>query len=79
MDRIEGSLFVDADPTRLEQVLNNLLTNAAKYTDAGGHIAVSAEREGSNAVLRVRDTGIGIDAAMVPEDLRPLRAGRAAT
>ncbi len=66
VDRIEGSLFVDADPTRLEQVLNNLLTNAAKYTDPGGHIGVSADREGSTAVLRVRDTGIGVDAPMIP-------------
>ncbi|HEY7114929.1 MAG TPA: PAS domain S-box protein [Thermoanaerobaculia bacterium] len=66
VDGIEGSLFVEADPTRLDQVLNNLLTNAAKYTDPGGRIGVSAQREGPDAVLRVRDTGIGIDASMVP-------------
>jgi len=66
VDGIEGALFVEADPTRIDQILNNLLTNASKYTDPGGHIWVSAEREGSKAVIRVRDTGIGIDAAMVP-------------
>jgi PAS domain S-box-containing protein len=66
VDGIEGSLLVDGDPTRLEQILNNLLINAAKYTDPGGHIWVSAEREGSTAIVRVRDSGIGIDASMVP-------------
>jgi PAS domain S-box-containing protein len=66
VDGIEGSLFIDIDPTRLEQVLNNLLSNAAKYTDPGGHIWVSAEREGSTAVIRVRDSGIGIDPVLIP-------------
>ena len=51
---------LEADPTRLEQVLANLLNNAAKYTDHGGHIWLTAEQEGGEVVLRVRDTGIGI-------------------
>jgi signal transduction histidine kinase/DNA-binding response OmpR family regulator len=59
-------LAVLADPDRLAQVVSNLLTNAAKYTPPGGHIRVSAEVEGADVVLRVRDTGIGIDAAMLP-------------
>lgn len=54
------SLVVDADPVRLAQVLGNLLTNSAKYTDARGHIWVSAERAGSEVLLQVRDDGIGI-------------------
>lgn len=59
-------LRVEADATRLEQVMMNLLINAVKYTDPAGKIWLSAERDGSEAVLRVRDTGIGIAAAMLP-------------
>jgi CheY-like chemotaxis protein len=55
-----------ADPTRLEQILDNLLSNAAKYTKPGGRIEVSAERQGDEAVLRVRDTGVGISPEMLP-------------
>ncbi len=59
-------VWVDADPTRLAQVIGNLLTNAAKYTDEGGQIVLSAEREGDNVLIRVRDTGIGIPATLLP-------------
>ena len=55
-----GAITVDADATRLAQVFVNLLTNATKYTPRGGRITVSAQREGSEAVISVRDTGIGI-------------------
>jgi PAS domain S-box-containing protein len=51
---------LEADATRLEQVVSNLLNNAAKYTLPGGHIWVTAAREGDEAVVRVRDTGIGV-------------------
>ena len=61
-----GPLRVDADPTRFEQVLVNLLTNAAKYTEDGGRITVSAAREGTEAVIKVRDTGVGIAPEMLP-------------
>jgi CheY-like chemotaxis protein len=57
---------VQGDPTRLEQVLTNLLHNAAKYTDPGGRIQLTIDRDGADAVLRVRDTGIGIAADMLP-------------
>ena len=53
-------IHVDGDPTRLEQIIVNLLTNAAKYTDRGGRIEVRVERQGDQAVLRVRDSGVGI-------------------
>jgi PAS domain S-box-containing protein len=56
---------LDADLARLAQVLSNLLNNAAKYTRPGGHIWLTAERAGSNAVIRVRDNGIGIKPAML--------------
>jgi PAS domain S-box-containing protein len=54
------------DLTRLAQVLANLLNNAAKYTDEGGEIWLDARREGNQAVLRVRDTGAGIPATLLP-------------
>jgi CheY-like chemotaxis protein len=51
---------------RLAQVLSNLLGNAAKYTDEGGDVSIEAERHGSEAVIRVRDSGIGIEPDMLP-------------
>jgi signal transduction histidine kinase/CheY-like chemotaxis protein len=62
----EEPLFLVADPARLSQVISNLLNNAAKYTPPGGRVRLSVEREGDEAVLRVRDTGIGIDAELLP-------------
>ena len=59
-------LFLDADPVRLAQVVGNLLTNAAKYTEANGRIALIAIREGNEAVLRLQDNGIGIAADILP-------------
>jgi signal transduction histidine kinase/ActR/RegA family two-component response regulator len=53
-------LRLEADPTRLTQMVTNLLDNAAKYTNPGGHIELSAQHEGERVVIRVRDTGIGI-------------------
>ena len=60
------SLWLHADAARLEQVIVNLLTNAAKYTDEGGRIELSVQQEGESAVLRLRDTGIGIAAGLLP-------------
>jgi len=57
---------VDADPTRLAQVVVNLLGNAAKYTPEGGQLAVTVAREGDSAVLRVHDSGIGISPELLP-------------
>jgi PAS domain S-box-containing protein len=59
-------LRVQADFVRLGQVVSNLLTNAAKYTDPGGQIALQAAAEGGSAVIRVRDNGIGIEPEMLP-------------
>ncbi|HZX65059.1 MAG TPA: ATP-binding protein, partial [Myxococcales bacterium] len=58
-------VWVHGDTTRIEQVVWNLLSNAAKYTEPGGRIRVSLERRGTDAVLRVRDTGIGIPPPML--------------
>lgn len=54
-------LWVDADETRLDQILTNLVRNAIKYTPARGEISVLIAREGDNAVIRVRDTGVGME------------------
>ncbi|MGA2254804.1 MAG: ATP-binding protein [Thermoguttaceae bacterium] len=59
-------IWLYADASRLEQVVTNLLTNAAKYTNEGGHIWLSAQQEDDKAVLRVRDTGLGIAPAFLP-------------
>lgn len=59
-------LWLDADPARLVQIMVNLLNNAAKYTEPGGQIWFTAERDGSDAVLRVHDTGIGIRPELLP-------------
>jgi len=53
-------IWVEADPARMEQVVVNLLNNAAKYTDTGGLIRMAVCREGTEAVIRVRDNGVGI-------------------
>ncbi|HSS48640.1 MAG TPA: ATP-binding protein, partial [Thermoanaerobaculia bacterium] len=59
-------VHLDADPTRLAQIFINLLNNAVKYTEAGGHIHLAAERQGSEVVVSVRDTGIGITGEHLP-------------
>jgi signal transduction histidine kinase/ActR/RegA family two-component response regulator len=58
--------YVEADPARLEQVLANLLNNAAKYTDPGGRITLTIESADGAVVVRVRDTGVGIAPEMLP-------------
>jgi CheY-like chemotaxis protein/two-component sensor histidine kinase len=57
---------LEADPTRLEQILWNLLNNAIKYTEPGGSIRIEVVPEGAKVAIRVRDTGVGIEPAMVP-------------
>ncbi len=59
-------VWLEADALRLVQVLVNLLDNAGKYTPPGGRISLAASREGDSAVLRVRDTGIGIPPDQIP-------------
>jgi CheY-like chemotaxis protein len=62
----KGAVWVTGDPTRLTQVIDNLLNNAAKYTEEGGQVGLALEQEGGRAVVRVRDTGAGIPAEMLP-------------
>ncbi len=59
-------IYLDADSARLAQVIGNLLSNAGKFTDKGGHVWLTVEQEGGQAVIRVRDNGIGIAAEHYP-------------
>jgi PAS domain S-box-containing protein len=59
-------IWVEADPVRIEQVVVNLLNNAAKYTDAGGLIRMTVSQEGDEAVIHVRDNGVGITPELLP-------------
>jgi signal transduction histidine kinase len=65
--RLESApAWVDADPTRVEQIIVNLLDNAFKYTAPGGVINITASVGGEEAVLEVRDSGVGISPALLP-------------
>jgi signal transduction histidine kinase len=66
LDRELAAVPVLADPSWLHQVITNLLTNALKFTPAGGHVTVSTRPDGDDAVLRVTDTGTGIPAEDLP-------------
>ena len=68
-------ILVHADEARLTQVFANLLTNAAKYTDPGGHIFLRIWQAGAEAVLEVRDDGIGIDRDLLPRIFDPFVQG----
>lgn len=62
----ESTILVDVDPIRLSQVIMNLLNNAAKYSEPGGHIHLKLEQIGNDATISIRDTGIGIAAEHLP-------------
>jgi PAS domain S-box-containing protein len=63
---LKSSLLIDCDPERLQQVFVNLIQNAFKFTPPGGGIWVKVDREESNAVVKVEDSGIGISSEMLP-------------
>jgi PAS domain S-box-containing protein len=66
LDLPKQAVRLEADAIRLSQVFSNLLINAAKYTDSGGHIQLRATHEGREVVVAIRDDGIGISADMIP-------------
>jgi PAS domain S-box-containing protein len=61
-----GKVTLEADPLRLSQVIGNLLTNAAKYTDAGGRITLTASLANAELLISIRDTGIGLTPESIP-------------
>jgi signal transduction histidine kinase len=71
----EGPLWVEGDPTRLEQIVGNLLQNAAKFTPRGGHVTVAVSAEEGAAAIRVRDDGAGIDPTFLERAFEPFVQG----
>jgi signal transduction histidine kinase len=67
----EEPLWVDGDAVRLVQAFTNLLNNAARYSPKGAEVRLSLARDGNQAVVRVKDTGIGISPAMLPHIFEP--------
>ncbi len=63
----EQPLVVEGDQVRLAQLFTNLLNNAAKYTPSGGQISITARKESGEAIVSIRDTGIGISPEMLPK------------
>ena len=61
-----GPVMVDGDRVRLQQIFENLIVNACRYTDPGGIIDVALEVDGESARFRIRDTGVGISPEMLP-------------
>jgi signal transduction histidine kinase/CheY-like chemotaxis protein len=70
-----GRLPLHVDATRVEQIVLNLLTNAAKYTESGGHIRLTAKQEGEEVVISVRDNGTDIPPERLPEMFRLFSQG----
>ena len=78
LDLTDERCFVKGDPARLEQVLSNLLQNASKYTDCGGHITVSMRKAAHDVVVAVKDDGIGIAPDELPGLFQLFVQGRTA-
>jgi PAS domain S-box-containing protein len=76
LDVPDAPITVDGDEARLTQIFANLLTNAAKYTEAGGNVAVRLEKRGGEVVVEVSDDGIGIDPALLPQIFELFVQGR---
>jgi two-component system, sensor histidine kinase len=76
VDLPDQPLPIEADPVRIAQVFGNLLNNAAKYSGQGDRIALSARREEGEVVVRIRDTGMGIEAEVLPRVFDLFTQGR---
>jgi signal transduction histidine kinase/DNA-binding NarL/FixJ family response regulator len=69
-------VVIEADAARMEQVVTNLLVNAVKYTDPGGHISIAVEADGEQAVITVADDGMGISPELLPRLFEVFVQGR---
>jgi signal transduction histidine kinase len=78
LDVAEDPVWVEGDPTRLAQVITNLLGNAGKFTDRGGQVNLKLEtdQQTRRAVVKVRDTGIGIDPETLPHVFESFQQGK---
>jgi signal transduction histidine kinase len=74
LDSIEP-VRLSGDAARLQQVITNLLNNALQFTDAGGRVALDIRRERHDVVIRVEDSGIGIDPRFLPHVFEEFRQG----
>jgi two-component system CheB/CheR fusion protein len=74
----DAPVWLQADPERLEQVFVNLLANASRYTDAGGQLSVWVHTRDGQAIIRVRDSGIGIASEALPHIFDLFKQGDAA-
>ncbi|MBI2896899.1 MAG: response regulator [Deltaproteobacteria bacterium] len=72
---LPAAVRIEADPLRLEQILSNLLSNAARYTEPAGTIGLHAERQGDSLVIRVKDSGMGIPTALLSRVFDLFRQG----
>jgi signal transduction histidine kinase len=73
-----STLWLEADAVRLAQVLSNLLTNAAKYSELNGKIQLSAEQRGDELTIRVSDRGLGIEPQLLPRIFEMFSQGKPA-
>jgi signal transduction histidine kinase len=69
-------IFINADLTRVAQIFLNILNNAAKYSDKGGKFRCTAKPQNGNAVVSIKDTGLGIPPEMLAENFRYVRSDR---
>jgi signal transduction histidine kinase/CheY-like chemotaxis protein len=76
---IDGPLWMDADPGRLQQIISNVLTNALKFTGSSGHLSVDVTRDNLLARARITDTGIGMSPDLVPFVFERFRQGDSST
>lgn len=74
----EEAVWVDGDITRVAQIFSNILNNAAKYTPEGGRVVLALEKERGNAIVRIRDSGVGIPASLLPRIFEPFTQGEQA-
>jgi signal transduction histidine kinase/ActR/RegA family two-component response regulator len=75
----EGELWVHADRVRLVQILDNLISNALKFTKPAGRITIEVRRVEGRGVIRVEDDGLGIDPELLPQIFEPFRQGRSSS